>query len=255
MPAWCRSTRSPTRRTTTISTCRATSTASEPEDLQDIEGHLRGGIPERDLDALRRLLAGAARRARRAVRVRRSPRLSATSRLPYPRSKPPFSIIPSSLPSTRWHASASRAGGPRPLRSSRLSVRTAIPRRSSRTIAESLLDTFKTAPLLDAYDVYQHLMDYWAETMQDDCYLIAADGWVARTARILETDKKGKQKDKGWTCDLIPKSLIVARYFDKEQAALGMKRGGAGSDHGRARRAGGGARRRGRISRRARQDR
>src|SRR5690349_20410988 len=25
---------------------------SEPEDLQDIEGHLRGGIPERDLDAL-----------------------------------------------------------------------------------------------------------------------------------------------------------------------------------------------------------
>ena len=47
------------------------------------------------------------------------------------------------------------------------------------TIAESLLDTFKTAPLLDAYDIYQHLMDYWAETMQDDAYLIAADGWVA----------------------------------------------------------------------------
>jgi hypothetical protein len=46
------------------------------------------------------------------------------------------------------------------------------------TIAEDLLATFKTAPLLDAYDVYQHLMDYWAETMQDDCYLIAADGWV-----------------------------------------------------------------------------
>jgi hypothetical protein len=37
---------------------------SEPEDLQDIEGHLRGGIPDRDLDALARLLAGAARRAR-----------------------------------------------------------------------------------------------------------------------------------------------------------------------------------------------
>src|SRR5262249_30210115 len=26
--------------------------ASEPEDLQDIDGHLRGGIPERDLNAL-----------------------------------------------------------------------------------------------------------------------------------------------------------------------------------------------------------
>jgi type I restriction enzyme M protein len=63
-------------------------------------------------------------------------------------------------------------------------------------------------------------MDYWAETLQDDCYLIAADGWVARTYRILETDKKGRTKDKGWACDLLPKSFIVARYFAKEQAAI-----------------------------------
>ena len=26
--------------------------STEPEDLQDIDGHLRGGIPERDIDAL-----------------------------------------------------------------------------------------------------------------------------------------------------------------------------------------------------------
>jgi len=26
--------------------------SSEPEDLQDIDGHLRGGIPERDIEAL-----------------------------------------------------------------------------------------------------------------------------------------------------------------------------------------------------------
>jgi len=59
--------------------------------------------------------------------------------------------------------------------------------------------------------------------MQDDAYLISADGWVARTSRVLETDKKGRQKDKGWTCDLIPKPFIVARYFAKEQAALDSK--------------------------------
>jgi type I restriction enzyme M protein len=59
-------------------------------------------------------------------------------------------------------------------------------------------------------------MDYWAETMQDDAYFIAADGWVARPARIVETDKRGKRKDKGWACDLIPRPLIVARYFAKE---------------------------------------
>jgi type I restriction enzyme M protein len=56
--------------------------------------------------------------------------------------------------------------------------------------------------------------------MQDDVYLIAADGWVAKTSRILETDKKGKTKDRGWACDLVPKPLIVARYFAKQQAAI-----------------------------------
>jgi type I restriction enzyme M protein len=80
--------------------------------------------------------------------------------------------------------------------------------------------------LIDPYAVYQHLMDYWAEAMQDDCYLIAADGWVAETARIVETDKKGKTKDKGWICDLVPKVLLIARYFTKEQAAIEAQQAG-----------------------------
>ena len=87
-------------------------------------------------------------------------------------------------------------------------------------LSEDLLAHYAGKPLIDPYDVYQHLMDYWAETMQDDCYLIAADGWKAETYRIIEKDKKGKEKDKGWTCDLVPKALIVARYFAKEQAAI-----------------------------------
>jgi type I restriction enzyme M protein len=96
----------------------------------------------------------------------------------------------------------------------------AHPKALIETIAEELLVLFRSAPLLNAYDVYQHLMDYWAETMQDDCYLIAADGWVANTTRIVEPDKKGKPKDKGWQCDLVPKDLIVSKYFSKKQAAL-----------------------------------
>ena len=66
-----------------------------------------------------------------------------------------------------------------------------------------MLAHYTGQPLIDPYDVYQHLMDYWAETMQDDCYLIAADGWKAETYRIIEKDKNGKEKDKGWTCDLV----------------------------------------------------
>ena len=72
-------------------------------------------------------------------------------------------------------------------------------------------------------------MDYWAEVMQDDVYLIAADGWVeaAKPRGIIE-DKERKIKEtpdltikrKKYKMDLIPPALIVARYFAKEQAAI-----------------------------------
>jgi type I restriction enzyme M protein len=56
--------------------------------------------------------------------------------------------------------------------------------------------------------------------MQDDVYLIAADGWTAQPYRLTETDKKGKTKDKGWACDLVPKELLVAQRFATEQATI-----------------------------------
>jgi type I restriction enzyme M protein len=90
-------------------------------------------------------------------------------------------------------------------------------------LSEGLLCHYKEKSLIDGYDVYQHLMDYWTNTMQDDCYLISDDGWKAEVSRILEKDKKGKEKDKGWTCDLIPKQFIVSRYFKNEEIELAAK--------------------------------
>jgi type I restriction enzyme M protein len=93
------------------------------------------------------------------------------------------------------------------------------------TLSESLLSHYAEKALIDGYDVYQHLMDYWESTMQDDAYAVAADGWKAQTRRVIETKKgkdgkPGKEVDKGWTCDLVPKPLIVARYYGKEQALI-----------------------------------
>jgi len=97
------------------------------------------------------------------------------------------------------------------------------------TLSEDLLVAFAQAPLLDHYDIYQHLMDYWAEVMQDDCYLIAADGWVEATKpRLIVDDKARKTKEKPdfvvgrkkYRTELIPSALVIARYFAKEQAAI-----------------------------------
>jgi type I restriction enzyme M protein len=87
-------------------------------------------------------------------------------------------------------------------------------------LAEDLLGHYAGKDLINQYDVYQHLMDYWSEVMQDDCYLIAAEGWTAMTYRVVEKNKAGKEVDKGWACDLVPKRLMVARYFAEEQGAI-----------------------------------
>ncbi|MEK0445336.1 MAG: hypothetical protein RLZZ399_657 [Verrucomicrobiota bacterium] len=192
--------------------------STEPEDLQDIDGHLFGGIPTRDIDAL-----SAYWQVLPNVRAA----LFEEARPGYARLKIPLGEVKAAILGhaefTSFNATftelfAKWVNGNKP----RLQAFTkeSHPKTLIETIAEDLLVTFREAKLVDAYDIYQHLLDYWAETMQDDCYLIAADGWVAKTTRILETDKKGKTKDKGWTCDLVPKSLLVSRFFAKEQADI-----------------------------------
>ncbi len=56
-------------------------------------------------------------------------------------------------------------------------------------------------------------MTYWNETMQDDCCLIAADGWKAELTNI----NKGK-KELILDSDLVPKTLVIDRYFMKEES-------------------------------------
>jgi type I restriction enzyme M protein len=103
------------------------------------------------------------------------------------------------------------------------------------TIAEDLLATFSNAPLLDHYDIYQHLMDYWNEIMQDDAYIISADGWVvgARVREIFQAkDKNGKlvwrdehdykRGKRRFKSDLIPRDILIARYFVAERDAINV---------------------------------
>ncbi len=200
--------------------------SSEPEDLQDIVGHMRGGIPLRDLDdpasplaAYWLVLPGV--RSGFFAPTSTNPGHAGYARLTLPLAELKPAILGHAEFTAFNQAATRRFTDWRAAVTPRLTAfgQGGHSKALIETIAEELLAAFGQAPLLDAYDLYQHLMDFAAETMQDDVYLIAADGWVARTSRILEIDKKGKTRDRGWTCDLIPKPLIVARYFAEEQAA------------------------------------
>lgn len=103
------------------------------------------------------------------------------------------------------------------------------PKRLIEELSDSMLATFKRdESLVDAYDVYDCLMNYWSETMQDDCYLIAANGWKAELYTPQPTAKKkdAKPKEKKAStpedvaCDLLPVSIVVDEYFMKEKQLI-----------------------------------
>ena len=124
---------------------------------------------------------------------------------------------------------ASLRGRPPIGHASQASRRVASPSRSSKSSPRICSPRSPRAPLLDAYDIYQHLMDQWDDSMQDDCYLIAADGWrEAAMPRLVVEDKTRKTKEKPdfalgkkkYVAELLPPALGIARYFADEQAAI-----------------------------------
>ena len=173
---------------------------SEEEDLQDIAAHLLGGIPNHDLDklnaywevlpSLRVQLFEAGERAGYSRMKVAAPQVKPTIF-----NHPEFTAFHQSITTLfeKWKQknqpllAALRAGS--------------HPKALIETLSEDLLTAFADARLLDRYDVYQALMTYWTETMQDDVYMIAIDGWTANS-------------------ELIPEPLIIQRYFSAEQKEI-----------------------------------
>jgi type I restriction enzyme M protein len=205
---------------------------TEPEDLQDIDGHLRGGIPERDLDALEAYW--------QVLPSVRGVLFESAGRPGYARLKPPLTEVKRAILEhpefaafqqavTKIFADWRKATAPRLTGFDKDDH----PKELIEAISEDLLAAFRQAPLLDAYDVYQHLMDYWAEAMQDDAYLLAADGWAkgAQPREIVQVKSKnnkliwpephdylkGRRRFKS---DLVPAAILVARYFAAERDAI-----------------------------------
>ncbi len=186
--------------------------SQEPEDIQDIEAHLKGGIPNQDIADLNNywdvyptlkasLFKSSERKGYSALKITQEEIKSKIF------SHPEFTAYAKTMEATfdAWRTKNTAV-------LKKLSV-DAIPKKVIHQISEHLLDTFSKTKLIDKYDIYEHLMEYWAATMQDDMYLIAADGWHVVLAPV--EGKKGVLE-----CDLVPKCLVINRYFSKEMKEI-----------------------------------
>ncbi len=184
--------------------------STEPEDLQDIAAHLMGGIPNADIDglaaywqvfpSLRQDLFTPANRPGYSQPLVEATQVK-TAIFDHPEFTA-FNTQVTALFATWTAANMALLTGIQPGQRPHVLID---------ALSESLLDTFRAnapiASLIDPYGVYQHLMDYWADTLQDDVWMIASDGWQAVQAGQPNTD-------------LIPPALVIARYFAAEQKAM-----------------------------------
>lgn len=185
--------------------------SQEIEDIQDIEAHLLGDIPEKDINDLEdywtvypKLKTELFGKSKRKDYVQL--KLDKDQVKNYIFNHAEFLSFSNDVDTafSKW-----RTKNTAYLKSIKIGLK---PKDVIYIISEDILRTFCNKDLLDSYDVYQHLMDYWSETMQDDCYIISVDGWKAEI--VFDVNKKE------YECELIPKYLVIDRYFEIDKKAI-----------------------------------
>ena len=201
----------------------------EEEDIQDIEAHLSGGIPKRDVIALEKYWAvypSLKKELFKSIDPRPDYyRLNVTGEEIKPTifRHPEFTLFAKQMDAVFDQWKKETAAFAKTL------DKGLKPRQVIHLISENLLQQYTGRPLTDKYAMYQHLMDYWIETMQDDLYELAADGWIAGNGLTRMEKKSGKGNKEttkpvagieGLQGRLIPPALMIQEFFHTEKKAL-----------------------------------
>ena len=202
--------------------------SSDPEDLHDLSAHLQGGIPNRDIDALGEYweVLPATRSLLFLPNGREGysdPRVEADEVRSVILEHEEFKAYADGI---RQVLAAWRQEHAPRLRGLEVGD---SPKALILELSEDLLGRFDGLPLLDRYAVYQCLMDYWDDVMQDDVYLVVTEGWAEAARPRALAPVRGKSaaetadltlKRKKYRMDLLPPGLVVSRYFATERAAV-----------------------------------
>ena len=199
---------------------------SDPEDIQSIEGHLNGGIPQEDIDGLqdywdafpklREALFKEVRKGFYDLKIAeediRQTIYGDKEYIDYGEQ------VDKAF--TKWK---------KYVHPHLISVDNSLDARYFiEDLAAHLIKQYEGFNLISKYDVYQVLLAYWNEVMNDDVLLIAYEDKGYALARETENimgeytsgKKKGEEKIIGWEGRLIPKTLIADYFFSKERDAI-----------------------------------
>jgi type I restriction enzyme M protein len=186
---------------------------TEPEDLHNIDAHLNGGIPNEDIESMQNywdvypslksdLFSKSNRDGFSDLKVMKDSIKNII--FSHPEFKA-YSLQTSEIFNS-WRTKNT-------FFCKSIDAKTK-PKEFIHTLSEDLLTAFNGLKLINKYDLYQYLMVYWLDIMQDDIYLITSDGWgIGNEVEFEKKEFEGK---------LIPKSLLISRYFNDSKLSIEM---------------------------------
>lgn len=198
------------------------------EDVQNIDGHLNGGIPSDDVGSL-------------SLYWKTFPNLQAALFTPLRKNFFALAVEKGAIRDTIYGERDFSAYADKVENAFENWVKkvdgklhtisgTTKPKLLIADIAEKIIAEYAPVTLIDKYDAYEVLLSYWNETMSDDVYVLVQDGYQA--VRDIEVFKKTttkrkkdgtevkQEKETGWDGKLVPKGLIIEMFFATEQKAI-----------------------------------
>lgn len=198
--------------------------SSKTEDLQDIDAHLHGGIPNCDIDSMQNYWSVFKSLKNKLFSIMRDGYYQLNVHITDVRNtiynNDEFSEYADKIDNAfvMWQNDVDED-----LRniSGDIDVKKFIV-----WLSEKLIEKFEDIELVDKFDVYEVLLSYWQTVMADDVFLVKYDGYEAckeieNIVEITET-KKGERKEKikDWEGKLIPKAIIEKVYFEEERKKI-----------------------------------
>lgn len=198
--------------------------SAEPEDLHDLDAHLRGGIPERDVELLApywdilptlrgELFEPADRSGYLRLTVSQEEAAAVIS------ASPELDTLRQEVArrfDTWWEQERSTLADIGPA---------TAPKSVGHQLAETLLANYRDVGLVDEYAIYQSTREYWHEVMSDDVYLVADAGWDVAAKPTRVAPKSNQRIDfeidkEKFTSELLPADVLAGRFLATELEAV-----------------------------------